>query len=146
MATPPLSETIHASCVAIGDAAVLLTGPSGAGKSDLALRLIDRGAQLVSDDYTIVKRTGDMLVASAPATIAGRIEARGIGILALPHLGRAPVRLVVALTDAVERLPSEQAERIIAGVAVPLIALQPFFASAPIKVELALTGLINRRS
>ncbi|MBA3881078.1 MAG: aldolase, partial [Sphingobium sp.] len=50
------SETLHVSCVAIGDRAVLIEGRSGAGKSDLALRLIDRGARLVSDDYTLVVR------------------------------------------------------------------------------------------
>ncbi|MFN3389305.1 MAG: HPr kinase/phosphorylase, partial [Allosphingosinicella sp.] len=49
-----MSETVHASCVAIGGRAVLIAGRSGSGKSDLALRLIDRGARLVSDDYTIL--------------------------------------------------------------------------------------------
>ena len=44
------SETLHASCVAIDGRAVLIEGRSGEGKSDLALRLIDRGAALVSDD------------------------------------------------------------------------------------------------
>ena len=64
------SETIHASTVAIDGRAVLITGPSGSGKSDLALRLLDRGFALVSDDQTIVKKTGDRLIASAPPTIA----------------------------------------------------------------------------
>ena len=75
-------ETIHASTVAIEGRAVMIVGPSGAGKSDLALRLIDRGATLVADDYTNLSRDGDTLVASAPATIAGRIEVR----LSLIHI------------------------------------------------------------
>ena len=51
------SETIHASCVAIDGRALLIEGASGDGKSDLALRLIDRGATLVSDDYTCLLYT-----------------------------------------------------------------------------------------
>ena len=67
-AGPRLSaETLHASTVAIEGRAVLITGPSGSGKSDLALRLLDRGFTLVSDDQTIVKRDGDRLLASRPA-------------------------------------------------------------------------------
>ena len=70
------TETIHASCVALGEQAILLTGPSGSGKSDLALRLLDRGAILVSDDYTVLTANRGRVVATAPATIAGRIEVR----------------------------------------------------------------------
>ena len=57
--------TLHATTVALGGRAVLLTGPSGAGKSDLALRLIDRGATLVSDDQTMVIRRDRRLFAAA---------------------------------------------------------------------------------
>ncbi|MBN8532408.1 MAG: aldolase, partial [Alphaproteobacteria bacterium] len=45
----------YGTAVAIGDRAVLLRGASGAGKSDLALRLIDEGAQLVADDQVYVE-------------------------------------------------------------------------------------------
>src|SRR3546814_13901309 len=70
------SETLHASCVAIGGRAVLIEGPSGSGKSDLALRLIDRGAKLVADDYTILTREYGAPKASTPPPIAGRIGVR----------------------------------------------------------------------
>ncbi len=73
----PSSESFHATTVAIDGRAVLLTGPSGAGKSDLALRLLDRGFALVSDDRTIVRREGDRLLASPPPQIAGKLEVRG---------------------------------------------------------------------
>ena len=132
------SETLHASCVAIGGRAVLIEGPSGSGKSDLALRLIDRGAVLVSDDYTVLVRRAKRLVASAPPTIAGKIEVRGIGIVAMPTVADLPLGLVVSLSDTVERLPFERPDRRIVGVDVPAITLHALQPSAPIKVELAL--------
>ncbi len=97
--------------------------------------MIDRGARLVADDYTVLVRDRDRLLAQPPATIAGRIEVRGIGIVDMPHVDRVPVALVVCLTEAVERLADPRADRKIAGVAVPEIALSAFEASAPIKVE-----------
>ena len=111
-------------------------GASGSGKSDLALRLIDRGAVLVADDYTDVVRDGDALIAAAPATIAGRMEVRGIGVVDCPHRAHARVALAVTL-GAEDRMP-EPATITIAGVAVPNVTLAAAPASAPIKVELAL--------
>lgn len=116
---------------------MVIEGPSGAGKSDLALRLIDRGAVLVSDDRTRVERVGETLVAYAPATMAGRIEVRGLGIAGTVHVDAATVALVVRLTAEEQRLPVPR-ERHIAGVAVREVALDPFGAAATIKVEWAL--------
>ena len=133
----PSSDRLHATTVAIDGAAVMIEGASGSGKSDLALRLIDRGAILVSDDQTLVVRTGDTLLARAPMTIAGRIEVRGIGILAMPHVEDVPVVLLVRVDGAIERMP-DRSVRNIAGIDVREVAIDPFEASAPIKVELAL--------
>lgn len=135
------SEMLHASCVAIGDRAVLIEGHSGAGKSDLALRLIDRGATLVSDDYTLVKRAKQVLTAHAAPNIAGKIEARGIGLLDMPYREGVMVALFVALGGTPERLPAPDERRALLGVSLPLIALSGFEASAPIKLELALARL-----
>ena len=131
------SETLHASAVAIDGQAVLLEGLTGVGKSDLALRLIDRGATLISDDYTLIVRVGGALVARTPATIAGRVEVRGLGIVTLPYVEDVPVGLIVRLGDPVLRMP-ERRRRTVAGVQVREIGFDPFHASTPIKIELAL--------
>ena len=128
---------VHAGCVAIQGRAVLIAGGSGSGKSDLALRLIDRGAMLVSDDYTELTRDAGRLLASPPDRIAGRIEARGVGILERAWVSGVPVCLIVDLSDPVERLP-EPRTRTIAEVELPAVALSALEASAPIKVEAAL--------
>jgi serine kinase of HPr protein (carbohydrate metabolism regulator) len=136
---PRLSaETIHASSVAVEGRAILISGPSGSGKSDLALRLLDRGFTLVSDDQTIVRRDGDRLIASAPPTIAGKLEIRGIGIVELDHVEDSPVGLIVELTSDIQRLPDDSRERPILGVSIPLITIDAMTASAPSKVALAL--------
>ena len=124
----------------------MIEGESGAGKSDLALRLIDRGAQLISDDYTLLQRTGRELIASPPDTIAGRIEIRGLGILTMPHVEKIPVALLIRLTDAPERLPLAEEVRRIAGLDIREIAVDAHTASAPIKVELALRHLVGGKA
>lgn len=129
---------LHANCVAIHGRAVLIEGPSGSGKSDLALRLIDRGAVLISDDYTELLAADGHLIASAPGTIAGRIEVRGLGIVAMPLGPPCPVALVVR-AGAPERMP-EPATCAMAGFEVPMITLPLLEPSAPIKVELALNA------
>ncbi|WP_414903092.1 HPr kinase/phosphorylase [Sphingomonas flavalba] len=132
------TEMVHATAVSIHGRGVLIEGRSGSGKSDLALRLIDRGALLVSDDQVLLTREGARLIATAPATIAGKIEVRGLGILDHYHRERVEIGLIVRLDDAVERMPDAPEAHSIAGVAVPVVTVLPFEASAPIKVELAL--------
>lgn len=129
---------IHATCVEVAGAGVLLRGPSGSGKSDLALRLIDDGAQLVADDRTNLVLDAGRLIATAPPTIAGRLEVRGLGILAMPFTARSRVVLAVDLVPAgtVERLP-EAAQCEYLGFGLPLIALAPFELSAAAKLRLA---------
>jgi serine kinase of HPr protein (carbohydrate metabolism regulator) len=139
MSIPSLSsETLHASCVAIGGRAVLISGRSGSGKSDLTLRLIDRGASLVSDDYSIVRRVGKRLRASAPPNIAGKLEVRGLGLLDFEAVSEAPVCLMVDLARQAERMPVTNEQVLIAGLKVPVVAVASLEASAPVKVELAL--------
>lgn len=132
------SETLHASCVVKDGRAVLISGRSGSGKSDLALRLIDRGAILVSDDYTIVRRLKGQLVATAPPNIAGKIEIRGIGLVEVETAKEAPVCLIVDLNREAERMPEDGGAVMIAGVKLPTVGLNGLEASAPLKVEAAM--------
>ena len=153
-----MRDLVHATCVALypaprkvaapgrsraggAPAAVLLRGPSGTGKSDLALRLVDGGARLVADDQTQLSVKDGGLVARAPATIAGRMEVRGLGIAEVPRLSEAPVCLVVDLVpgDAIDRLP-EPATCELLGITLPLLQLDPFEASAPAKLRLVLAA------
>ena len=118
-----MSTPIHATAVACflrgGWSALLLTGPSGAGKSDLALRLIGRGWRLVSDDYTHVWTCDGRLFATAPVAITGRLEARGLGIVASPaRLLSRVVGIIDCVSDTVERLP-EPAVQSLCGVSLP---------------------------
>ena len=133
-----MSGEIHASCVAIGGRGVLILGRSGAGKSDLALRLLDRGAVLVSDDYTELTVADGILLAAPPARIAGRIELRGVGIVERPYVAAIAVALAVDLDAPPERLPTPTRPDF-AGVTIPLIGLNGLEPSAPLKVEAALT-------
>ena|SRR5919197_331819 len=139
-----MTETllVHGTCVAVDGRGVLLRGPPGAGKSDLALRLIDGGALLVADDQTRIAADGDRLVASAPPTIAGRIEVRGLGIVEAPGVASAPLGLVIDLVAAgeVERLPPPRTCTLL-GRSLPCLALAPFEASAAAKVRIAVRAL-----
>lgn len=135
---------LHASCVNLKDGAVILRGASGAGKSDLALRLVDDGADLVADDQVALEQRDGRLMARAPQSLAGLIEIRGLGILRLPHATEVPVALIVDLDPnaAPERLPERSVETLLA-ITLPHITLDPFQASAPARVRAAMTALSN---
>ena len=135
------AHSVHGTCVAIGEAGVLIRGAPGAGKSDLALRLIEEGARLVADDQVRLSFVDGHIKASAPATIVGMIEVNGLGLARLDDestVVEATIALLVDLVepDKVERLPARERE-IVLGVEIPRIALVPFEASAPAKLRLA---------
>ncbi len=135
-------EQVHGTCIDIDGTGVLLRGPPGSGKSDLALRLIDGGARLVADDRAELRLVDGAVAVSAPAAIAGMIEVRGLGIVRLEPVAEAALGLVVDLVPApgIERLP-EAASVEVLGIAVAALRLDPFEASAPAKVRLAVRGL-----
>jgi len=141
-------ELVHGTCVALGRRGALLRGESGSGKSDLALRFLALAGDgelrpvLVADDQVFVEPNGKgQLLASPPKTIAGKIEIRGLGIVAVPYLSEAELVLVCDLVTGndVPRLPVEPWERTeIAGRLVPALKLAPFELSAPLKLKMAI--------
>ncbi|MEM7075662.1 MAG: HPr kinase/phosphatase C-terminal domain-containing protein [Pseudomonadota bacterium] len=136
---PCATETRHATCVAIAGRGALITGPSGYGKSGLALQLIGLGATLVSDDRTHLRRDGSALIATAPATLSGRIEARFVGILSSPAVPQAQVVLIVDLsTEENQRLPAMHRDTLL-GVELPVIR-KSTAAHFPSAVALYLRG------
>ncbi len=126
---------IHASCAARDGHGVLLTGAPGSGKSDLLLRLLDYGFSLVADDQVRL----DGLQASAPEALVGLLEVRGLGIFRLPFCRAATLALAVEL-DRGERLPPQHRHEI----GVPLVMIDPWTASAPSRVRLALDCALGR--
>jgi serine kinase of HPr protein (carbohydrate metabolism regulator) len=135
---------LHASCVSIENRALLIMGESGSGKSDLALRLIEQGAELVADDYVEISLRDNALFSSPPTRIAGVIEARGVGILKLPYASDVVIKLAVKLVarEAVERLPEPQFFDCL-GYKLPLLCLHGFDASATAKIRFAMAQNIS---
>ncbi|MDX5366735.1 MAG: aldolase [Alphaproteobacteria bacterium] len=137
---------IHGTCVALGARALLLRGPSGAGKSDLAFRLVreDPGGEtrLVADDQVAIREAGAVLLASAPAALAGLVELRGLGLVALPSAGETPLALIADLVArvSVPRIAEPRYETIL-GISLPVISLHAFDGTATAKLRLALETL-----
>jgi serine kinase of HPr protein (carbohydrate metabolism regulator) len=139
-----MHKTVNGTALRLDGKAVLIMGPPASGKSDLALRLIDGGASLIADDLVELTRSGDRVLAQfpseAPRNLIGRIEARGLGIVAVAAApDPAPLTLVVeaAPAETIERLPEDQFFQCL-GLAVPALRLSLLEASAPTKVRLAL--------
>lgn len=145
------TEKVAGTAIARAGVGVLLRGPSGAGKSDLALRALASpirlsgeetatAFQLISDDQTLLTRRDGTLEATAPFTIRNLLEVRGIGIVEVEAAESAPLRLVVDLAgEVVERLPDYPGRTVtILGCAIDALRLDPFEASAHIKLALAL--------
>ena len=130
---------LHATAVALDGIGVLIRGPSGSGKSDLALRLIDDGADLIADDRVELDTVDGKLHLTAPVTIRGLIEVRGIGLVNIGAVQDVPLALIGELKprDKTERLP-EVKEELIDGITIPVIDIDAFEISAPAKIKMAL--------
>ena len=142
------SLTIHASCVAFGNKAVLIRGKPGSGKSDLVLQLIDGPgyglgakllrAKLVADDQVVLLREKDLVFASPPQILSGKLEIRGRGIIMTSHRKKSKLCLVIDLKAHVEitRMP-EPSDMVtdILGLPFLLYCVDPTAPSAAARIR-----------
>lgn len=130
--SPVPSETVHATCLVLGEAGILIRGAAGAGKSSLALELLDhadaagRHARLVGDDRVRLSRHHGRVVARPNPALCRLIEIRGLGVRRLAQAAQAAVvRLVVDLVVETPRLPERGAEdAAILGVRLTRVVLE----------------------
>jgi serine kinase of HPr protein (carbohydrate metabolism regulator) len=134
---------VHGTAISIGGHGVLIMGESGSGKSDLALRLIDRGAILISDDVVFLETRDNAPILTVAPNIAGKMEVRGVGISNVDFIASAPLRLVIEFVDTPDRLPEDVARATIGDYSVPVSRLNPFEQSSAIKVEYALRAIVE---
>jgi serine kinase of HPr protein (carbohydrate metabolism regulator) len=124
--------SLHATAVIHGESGVLILGPSGSGKSALALALMARATgagafcALIGDDRVFVRKAGDRLIAWGAANMAGVIERRMAGLVAVGHEPAAIVQLAVELCERGRqwpRMPGDDAGLVVGEVALPRLAL-----------------------
>ena len=142
-----MSEPVHGTAILVGADGVLIRGESGAGKSALAMALIERGARLIADDRLMLSACNGRLLASAPSAIVGRIELRGLGIVALPHERCGVIRLVADFVDdeELERMPEpEMLTTTLVGIQLPRQPIPSSTERAARLVEVALATLAHR--
>ena len=134
-------KRIHSSSIVIDDNGVLILGDSGSGKSDLALRLIDNGATLISDDVSICKKNLNNIYLYCPPEIKGLLEVREIGIITVPFVERIKLKLVVNLKSRNnERFPEDIYFKIL-GIKIPLIHIDGKNSSAVAKIKVKLNEI-----
>jgi hypothetical protein len=121
---------LHAACVGVRAAAVLLMGSSGAGKSTLALHALSNGMQVLSEDSAFVE-LGSLRVTGLPNYL---------------HLQPSALDLLPdgALLDAVRRSPMIERRSGARKFEVDLRQLPGRIARAPLR--LAATVFLSRQS
>ena len=136
-----IAKKFHSTSVVIEDLGLLIIGQSGSGKSDLALRLIDSGATLISDDLTICKKIGDYLYLYPHSKTKGLLEVREIGIMTVPYVENIKLTLVVELVEQeFERIPRTMSCNIL-GIKFPNIKIFGKNSSAVAKIKIKLNQI-----
>ncbi|MAV88757.1 MAG: hypothetical protein CMM67_11010 [Rhodospirillaceae bacterium] len=136
---------MHSSAISLNGDGILIKGPSGSGKTDLALRLIESGGKLISDDQVIIKRKAKKLFLSSPEGLNGLMQLPGIGIVKVDHVQNIPLELVVKLQpyNVLEPFPINNQE-FIEDFSIPSLNLYSFAISATAKIKIALDVQRNK--
>ena len=137
------TKKVHSTSVVIEDAGVMITGKSGFGKSDLALRLIDSGATLISDDVTICEKIGDSIFLFPPNETKGLLEVREIGIMTVPYIENIKLSLLVELVETeIDRLPQKSFAKLL-NIKIKKIKIQGRNSSSVAKIKLKINEINN---
>ena len=136
---------IHSTAISLNGDGILIKGPSGSGKTDLALRLIESGGKLISDDQVIIKRKAKRLFLSSPKELNGLMQLSGIGIVKVDYVQNIPLELVVKLQPYknLDPFPINK-EEIIKDLSIPVLSLYSFAVSATAKIKIALDVQKNK--
>ena len=132
------STTVWGTMVEVAGVGVLFEGDTGLGKSETALGLLKRGAALVADDLTCIRKDvgNNVLYGSASDSTAGYMEIRGIGIVHIPSIfgvnavrEEKRVQLVITfkllddIRGVIDRIGQRRRARTILGVDVPNVVI-----------------------
>ena len=134
-------KRLHATSVAMEDNGVAIFGDPGSGKSDLALRLIDSGATLISDDITVFSKLEKNINLFGIENTKGLLEVREVGIITVPYVEGIKLKLVVRLTDkVVERIPKKNQINLL-GLKFPKLEINGKNSSSVAKVKVKLNEI-----
>jgi len=134
-------KRLHATSVAIEDNGVAIFGDSGSGKSDLALRLIDSGATLISDDITVFSKSENNIHLFGVENTKGLLEVRELGIITVPYIEGISLKLVIKLTDKeIERIPEKNQTNLL-GLKFPKLEINGKNSSSVVKVKVKLNEI-----
>jgi hypothetical protein len=141
---------LHGSCAALAGEAVLFLAPPGGGKSDLLLRLIERGWRLVADDQVKLRVEAARRWRRRPRRWPGCWSCAGsacspgsIGRRRRCGWWRGSPR-GTRCRACRNRKAGPPAAMTPAAVTLPLIRLDPWAASAPDRLAVALRVLGGR--
>jgi HPr kinase/phosphorylase len=136
-----MSTMVHGTAVLVGADGVLIRGGPGAGKSTVAHALIERGARLIGDDRLCLAVRNGQLLATAPMAIAGLMELRGRGVVAVPRERFGVIRLVADIVsdEELERMP--EGDQMSAALLEIALQRQPIPAAAEPAVRLIRAAL-----
>jgi hypothetical protein len=137
------SIPIHAGCVELDGAGVLLCGDSGAGKSTLSYACARAGWTYITDDasFLVNGRDDGLIVGNGrmarfrPSAEALFPELRGRPVLQRSEIGKPSIELTTTLLQNVRTAFSSQARHLVflnrrPGLAPELVPLQPEIARA----------------